>query len=56
MSITTYIPQRPPMVMVDQILHSDETGTLTQFEVKADNIFIEKGRLAPPGLVENDCP
>lgn len=53
MAITKYIPQRPPMIMVDEILVSNETKTQTQFTIKADNIFIENGNLATPGLVEN---
>ena len=53
MEITKYIPQRPPMVMIDEILVSDENKTQTQFTVKADNIFIENGNFATPGLIEN---
>lgn len=51
--ITRYIPQRPPFVMVDKVLYDDDTITRTSFLVKADNIFIEDGRLEAAALVEN---
>lgn len=51
--ILYFIPQRPPFVMVDEILFSDEKTTRSKFLVKADNIFVENGCLKEPGLVEN---
>lgn len=51
--ITRYIPQRPPFVMVDEMLFDDETITRTAFVVKADNIFLQHGRLEAAALVEN---
>ncbi|MCK7560104.1 3-hydroxyacyl-ACP dehydratase [Chitinophaga sedimenti] len=51
--ITQYIPQRPPIVMVHRLLSADDTGLRTGFDVEPDNVFIEKGVLMPPGLVEN---
>lgn len=47
------IPQRPPFVMIDALLQSDEKITRSQLEVRADNIFVADGRLAAPGLLEN---
>jgi len=52
-NIESFIPQRPPFVMVDEIVHSDEKITRSTFLVKADNIFVENGFLKEPGLVEN---
>ena len=52
-NILNYIPQRPPFVMVDEIIYSDDTVTQTKFLVSAENIFVENGYLKEPGLVEN---
>jgi predicted hotdog family 3-hydroxylacyl-ACP dehydratase len=51
--ITTLIPQRAPFVMLDKLLHSDETTTQSTFLIRPDNIFVEEGVLKEPGLVEN---
>ena len=51
--IQSLIPQRPPFVMIDQLLYSDEKSTRTAFQVRADNIFVINGELREPGLVEN---
>ena len=52
-NILSFIPQRAPLVMVDEIIYSDETITRSKFLVKAGNIFVEKGFLKEPGLLEN---
>lgn len=52
-SILSYIPQRPPFVMVDELLFSDETITRSKFTIPSDNIFVEDGYFKEPGLVEN---
>src|SRR4051812_15066149 len=52
-NIISFIPQKPPFVMIDQLISSDETSTRTGFQVRADNIFVEDGFLTEPALVEN---
>lgn len=52
-NILSYIPQRPPFVMVDEIIDSGEKKTCSKFLIKEDNIFVENGFLKEPGLVEN---
>ena len=52
-NITSYIPQKPPFVMIDQLIDTDETTTRTTFRVREDNIFVEQGILREPALVEN---
>ena len=47
-----YIPQRPPMVMVDYIFHCDNVVTQTQTLVREDNRFVEDGKLLRSGLLE----
>lgn len=51
--ILTLLPQRPPFVMIDHLTHFDEVVTTTEFEVRADNLFMENGILNPCALVEN---
>jgi predicted hotdog family 3-hydroxylacyl-ACP dehydratase len=51
--ILRLIPQRPPFVMVDRLVEHDDTTSVTEFEVREDNIFFEDGCLSASGLVEN---
>lgn len=51
--ILTLIPQRPPMVMVDRLLHCDTVVTETELTVSKDNIMVEDGRMSAIGLIEN---
>lgn len=39
--------------MIDTLESCDESGASTTFEVKADNLFIEKELLREPALIEN---
>ncbi len=48
-----YIPQKPPIVMVEKLLECSEKGAVTQFTIRPDNIFVQDGQLAEPGLIEN---
>ncbi len=52
-NILSFIPQRAPFVMIDEILHSDESTTQSAFVIKAGNIFAQDGELKEPGIVEN---
>ncbi len=51
--ILTLLPQKPPMVMVERLLHCDTVVTETEFTVREDCIMVENGQLTPMGLVEN---
>ena len=51
--IFDYIPQRPPMVMIDKLTHCDDKKTCTSFLIKPENIFCENGFFQAPGLIEN---
>ena len=48
-----YIPQRPPIVMIDNILKSEDDVFVTDLLIRSDNIFVEDGRLRETGLMEN---
>ena len=52
-SIRELIPQRPPFVMIDKLLSFDMVFTVTQLEVRADNVFCKDGHLSAEGLMEN---
>jgi predicted hotdog family 3-hydroxylacyl-ACP dehydratase len=51
--ITTIIPQRPPFVMVDQLVSCDETRSVTTFKIDPQNVLVEDGLFSEAGLVEN---
>jgi len=52
-NIQTLIPQKPPFVMIDKLLHSGETITQTSFLITEENIFVEIGEFSEAGLMEN---
>lgn len=52
-NIQSLLPQRPPIVMVDELLYCDATTTCCGFRVTAANIFYDQGVFSEAGLVEN---
>ena len=52
-TIIQYIPQRPPMVMVDKLIDCLTDEIQTGLTISSDNIFVENGVFTPPGLIEN---
>ena len=53
LDISELIPQRPPMVMIDSLLHCDDTKTITSFFILKENIFCKNGYFTEPGIIEN---
>ncbi len=51
--ILNFVPQRPPMVMVDKLLHCNEQNAVTGLEIKPGNMFVKNGVFSEPGLIEN---
>ena len=47
------IPQRAPFQMIDCVTHMDAKTTVSEFAIKADNLFVSNGSLSPSGLTEN---
>ena len=47
------IPQKPPMVMVDGLISSEETVTISTYSINSRNIFCANGYFQEPGLIEN---
>lgn len=52
-TITQYIPQGPPFVMVGEILQADNQVSKTRFTIADNNIFVREGFFTEAGLVEN---
>lgn len=48
-----YIPQRPPIVMIDKLEEVTESNIISGLNIKANNIFVENEFLREPGLIEN---
>lgn len=53
MSITDLIPQRDPIVMVDNFVGLVNGISETQLTLKDDNLFIEDGHFTELGLIEH---
>jgi predicted hotdog family 3-hydroxylacyl-ACP dehydratase len=51
--ILSLIPQRPPFVMVDELLAYDELHTTSSFKVKVDNVLVVNGMFTEAGIMEN---
>jgi predicted hotdog family 3-hydroxylacyl-ACP dehydratase len=51
--ILSLIPQKPPFVMVDELLFSDDSITKTSFKITTDNVFVIDGEFSEAGLMEN---
>jgi len=47
------IPQKPPMVMIDKLVSSDNKSTRTSLTITEDNVFCENGFFTEPGIIEN---
>lgn len=52
-NIKTYIPQREPFILIDELVSADEKGFNSRFKVQTDTIFIENDTLSESALVEN---
>ena len=48
-----YIPQRPPILMVDTFLECSNSLIITSFKIPKDHIFVQNGILRSAGLIEN---
>jgi predicted hotdog family 3-hydroxylacyl-ACP dehydratase len=51
--ILEFIPQRPPVVMIDKLLYAGTDKTISGLLVNENNIFFNAGFLSESGLVEN---
>lgn len=51
--IISLIPQKPPFVMVDKLLHYEEKTAVAGLTIAQDNIFVENGAFTEAGLIEH---
>ena len=51
--ILQFIPQRPPMVMIENLILAEEKKSISSLTILPENIFCEDGVLKEPGLIEN---
>lgn len=51
--IENFIPQRPPFVMVDNLIEASEEFFKTDFRIVPDNIFLDQDYLREFALIEN---
>lgn len=54
-NIHNFLPHRKPMLMTDYILELTKEKVMTSFEIKEDNIFVDKGLFMEAGLIENSA-
>ncbi len=48
-----YIPQRPPFVLVDNLIDCDPVSVHTEFTIPATHVLVNDGHLSEAGLMEN---
>lgn len=53
LDVQHYIPQRPPMVMIGELVSSTPESTTTTLTITDDNILVHEGQFTEAGLVEN---
>lgn len=51
--IESYIPQRAPFIMIDNLIQAGERSFKSDFLILTDNIFVENGVLREFALIEN---
>lgn len=51
--ITEYIPQKPPIVMIDTLEYCEGPVTKTTFKIEEGHLFVKDGILHEPGIIEN---
>jgi len=51
-TIIDLIPQRPPMVMIDRLVHAEEKTAGGKLLITATNVFCHDGHFQEAGLVE----
>lgn len=47
------LPQQEPFVMIDKLVHFDQTRTVSETTVSESNIFVDNGQFSASGLIEN---
>ena len=51
--IKTLLPQQPPFIAVDRMIHFDTATTITAFKIVDNSIFVDDGFFTEAGIMEN---
>lgn len=51
--VTHLLPQKYPFKMVDILLLSGESGIVTTFKIRSDNVLVSHGHFSEGGMIEN---
>lgn len=51
--VRSLLPQQYPFVMIDRLVYFDPIVSITELDVKDDNLFCEDGVLSAYGMIEN---
>src|SRR5688572_8593831 len=51
--IAGFIPQKPPFVMIDNLVDTTGEAFESNFTVRNENIFLRNNQLTEPALIEN---
>lgn len=51
--IENFLPQRAPIVMVDELVEASTEHAITRFEIRSNTLFVENNFLTEAGLIEN---
>ncbi len=52
-NITEYLPQRPPFVMIDNLIAVNKGKVKSRYKIPCENPMIKNGCLQESGLIEN---
>jgi predicted hotdog family 3-hydroxylacyl-ACP dehydratase len=52
-NILSIIPQKPPFVMIDQLVGWSEVSSRTTTLIREENVLVHRGELSEAGLTEN---
>jgi len=52
-SVVAYLPQRPPFVMIDELIQADEVNIRSGFTIREGHLLVKDGHFTEAGLVEN---
>jgi 3-hydroxyacyl-[acyl-carrier-protein] dehydratase len=52
-NIISFIPQRAPFVLIDELLEAGTEYSKTSFDIQEDHLFVCNNVLTEPGIVEN---
>ena len=53
MEVKLIIPQREPIIMIDEIVNHSDVKTTTSLTINKTNIFVEENIFQSSGLIEN---